>query len=214
MFKTIDLSSWARKDLFNLYKNYEDPFFNLTANVEVTHLFNHCKAQKESFFLSCLYASTCTINEIENLRMRIKNEQVILYDVVNCGSAVFHESEKTFTFCHFDYYENRAEFLRKGKESLDAHNKNPILDPLLNELNSIHHSVLPWVHFTQFKHARRAGNKESIPRVTFGKVKETLSGRFEIPVSIEVNHALADGYHVGVFFERLKEVFREVVELP
>lgn len=207
MYQKIDLASWSRKDLFHLFKNYEDPFFNLTANVEVTALFNHCKSKKESFFLSCLYASTRAINEIENLRMRILEEEVVVYEVINCGSTVFHESEKTFSFCYFDYDEDRAEFLRKGKESLEAHNQNPSLDPRLNELNSIHHSVLPWIHFTQFKHARRAGNKESIPRVTFGKAKKSLSGNVEIPVSIEVNHALADGYHVGLFFERLEKLF-------
>ena len=34
----FDVENWNRKNQFNFFKEYEDPFFNLTANVDVTNL--------------------------------------------------------------------------------------------------------------------------------------------------------------------------------
>ena len=64
----------------------------------------------------------------------------------------------------------------------------------------IWYSVLPWTSFTSFAHARRCPSRESVPRIVFGKRYEE-QGRLHMPVSVEVHHALADGLHVGRFFE-------------
>ena len=208
-FKKIDIDNWSRKNIFHLFKEYEDPFFNITANIDATELFLHCKKTKESFFLSTLFASNKTVNSIDNFKMRIKDDEVILYDTIHCGSTVLHD-DQSFTFCYFEFFEDRIEFLQKGKKTLEKHLANPFLDPGLNQLDMIHHSTLPWIHFTQFKHARRGkGQQDSIPKITFGQAKETSSGRYELPISVAVNHALADGFHVGQFFDKIQNEFTQ-----
>ena len=42
-----------------------------------------------------------------------------------------------------------------------------------------------------------------MPRLAFGGVKEK-KGKILMPVSINVNHALVDGYHVGQFFKKFQ----------
>ena len=210
MYKKIDINTWSRKDQFLLFKEYEDPFFNITANIDATSLYLHCKKNKESFFLSKLFCSMKTVNGIDNFKMRIKEDQLIIYDINHCGCTVIHEN-KSFTFCYFEYFENREEFLKKGKATLTAHLENPSFDPKHEELNLIHHSTLPWIHFTQFKHARKGnGYSDSIPKITFGQAKQNAEGRYIIPISVAVNHALADGYHVGLFFQKIQDAFDEL----
>lgn len=202
MDKILDLENWDRKATYDLFKDFDDPFFNITANVDVTELYLHCKKSDDSFFLSTLFCSTKVCNEIENFKLRKQDGNVIILEKNHCGSAVFHKENNTFSYCYFTFYENRQEFLSKGKITLEEHLKNPYFDARHDEFDLIYHSVIPWVHFTQFKHARQQRKDDSIPRITFGGVKETSPGKFEMPVSVEVNHALCDGFHVGLWFEK------------
>ena len=38
MADKVDISSWNRKQHFDLYKDYSDPFFNMTANLNCSIL--------------------------------------------------------------------------------------------------------------------------------------------------------------------------------
>ena len=60
-------------------------------------------------------------------------------------------------------------------------------------------SVIPWISFTSFEHAMRSP-PDSVPRFVFGRHREVGSRRC-MPVSIALHHALADGFHAGLFFE-------------
>lgn len=40
--------------------------------------------------------------------------------------------------------------------------------------------------------------------ITFGKY-EKIDGCFVLPLTIQISHAIADGYHVALFFEKLQE---------
>ncbi|MBL7774454.1 MAG: chloramphenicol acetyltransferase, partial [Saprospiraceae bacterium] len=51
MFTPVDIARWPRKATFEFFKNYDDPFFNITAPVDVTQLRRRSKAAGESFFL-------------------------------------------------------------------------------------------------------------------------------------------------------------------
>ncbi|HET6645746.1 MAG TPA: CatA-like O-acetyltransferase, partial [Pyrinomonadaceae bacterium] len=69
----------------------------------------------------------------------------------------------------------------------------------------IHFSVLPWLSFTSFAHARNKGRAESVPKIAFGKFTRE-DDRMLLPISVEVHHALMDGLHVGKFITRFEEL--------
>src|SRR5216684_2776419 len=52
-------------------------------------------------------------------------------------------------------------------------------------------TVLPWVSFTSFSHARNWGREDSVPRIAFGKFTKE-NDRTLLPISVEVHHALMD----------------------
>ena len=73
----------------------------------------------------------------------------------------------------------------------------------------IYHSVIPWISFTSFSNARKKGQGDDIPRIVFGKYFEKEK-ELHLPVSVEVHHALMDGYHVGQYFTQLQKEFDEI----
>ena len=63
-------------------------------------------------------------------------------------------------------------------------------------------SSLPWLHYSQLQHPAESTD-DSNPRISWGKYV-TVNGRTTLPVSLFVNHALADGLHVSRFFANLE----------
>ncbi len=201
--KEFDINSWSRKELFHFFKNYDDPFFGLTANVDVSTFYKFCKHHTYSFNLSVLYAATKAINLIPELKLRIRNGKVYDFDVIFPGTTIFR-TDNTFSFCFFDMEDSLLSFLEKAKQILKLHLESKQIDPKAESLNVIHGSSIPWLSFTQVKHAKRFGSEDSVPKITFGKYFIS-NEKLLMPVSIEINHALADGYHAGLFFEKFQD---------
>ena len=203
MYHEINIENWKRKAAYAFFKDFDDPFFNITANLDVTNLYQFSKKYNLSFFLSNLHCALETVNEIPEFKRRMLDGKVVDYEEVNVGSTILHDDE-TFSFCYFSRYADIFKFNKIGKVNIEKQNQSKEFDPQLNELNSIHCSIIPWIAFTSFKHAKNFGNKDSIPKLTFGKIFDE-NDRKKMPLSVAVNHALVDGLHVGKYFEKLQE---------
>tara|TARA_B110000967_G_scaffold21319_1_gene19830 strand:- start:728 stop:997 length:270 start_codon:yes stop_codon:yes gene_type:complete len=80
-------------------------------------------------------------------------------------------------------------------------NSNDLFAPV-NTKDCIYCSALPWVPFSAHKEPV-SGLTESVPMVAYGKFVEKGS-KLMMPVSVKVNHALVDGYHIGEFFKKFQ----------
>lgn len=208
--RRLDLGTWNRRDHFAFYRGYDNPYFNVCAPVDVTRLLERCRSQGgPSFFLASLWASLAAVNEIEELRYRIRGDDVVVHDRVHGGSTVL-VPDGTFRFAYFDhdpdfwaFAEGAADVLEGVRAEMGPLEARPERDDL------IHASIIPWVAFTSFSHARRWGTDDSVPKVVFGRHHRDGDAD-RMPVSIEVHHALVDGLHVGRFFERFQYHLDEV----
>ncbi|MDD3722034.1 MAG: CatA-like O-acetyltransferase [Lutibacter sp.] len=207
--KEFDVENWNRKAQYNFFKTYEDPFFNITANLEVTNLYKYCKQHHLSFSLACLYVALKCANEIIEFKLRFKNDKVYLFDTVNIGSTILHD-DLTFSFCDFEFQPTISAFDVNGKKILENHKKGIAFDTRETELGIIHCSTIPWVSFTGFKHARRGNESlQGIPKLVFGKLFNDNKIK-KIPFSVEVHHALVDGYHVGLLYEKMQQFMNQL----
>ena len=66
-------------------------------------------------------------------------------------------------------------------------------------------SCVPWAAFTAFG-SRTVNSTELMyfPIITMGKYEKS-GDRILMPVNLMIAHAVADGYHAGMFFQRLQE---------
>ncbi len=202
----LDTETWSRRHLFQLFKGYDDPFFNICADVDVTPLLDFARAHDFSAFISYHFLSTKTANEVEPFRYRLRGERVLVHERVDAGAIVLLPDE-SFTFVYFDYTEDFRAFHAGATALIEAARREPPpLDAREDRDDLIYHSVIPWVSFKSISHAHDSRRRTGIPKVTFGKYREE-GGRLLMPVSVEVHHALMDGLHVGRFFERLQSHF-------
>jgi chloramphenicol O-acetyltransferase type A len=205
----FDVENWNRKQQFEFFKNYEDPFFNITANLEVTNLYNFCKKNQLSFSLACIFVAIKCINEVPEFKLRIKNKKVVQFDVVTIGSTVLNE-DNTFSFCDFPYKKSIFEFVAEGKNIIEDHKKGVKFDPKEEELGIVHCSTMPWVSFTGMKHARKGDEaSKGIPKIVFGGLFNEGNVK-KIPFSVEVHHALLDGFHVSMLFRNMQQFINEL----
>ncbi len=210
--RRLDLSRWRRREHYLFFKDFEQPFFNICTEVDTTALLGFSRARDRSFFLAVLYLSLRAANGVRELRLRIRGDEVVEHAVVHGGSTVFREDE-TFAFGYFDYVSTFDEFERAGKEVLEVVRRSRgSLDDQPHRDDLIFYSVLPWVAFTSFAHARRCPASDSNPRIVLGKRHESGEGEWRLPISIEVHHALVDGLHVGRFLESFQALLHEPEE--
>ncbi|HEX2607191.1 MAG TPA: chloramphenicol acetyltransferase [Flavisolibacter sp.] len=201
--KKLFLDTWHRRDHFNLFRQFEEPFFGVCIRVDCTQAYAFSKASGHSFFLSYLYASLKAANHTEPFRYRISGDEVIIHDKVH-ASPTINRPDGSFGFAYMDYEEDPAVFFRKAAAEVDRVRNSVGLVPALSGENVIHYSSLPWLDFTSLSHARAFSFKDCIPKISFGKMTENGSKK-EMPVSIHVHHALMDGFHVGQYVDRFQE---------
>lgn len=209
MHTPFDIEHWNRKHTYHFFKTYDDPFFNICTHVDAANLHALCKKNGFSFHLSLLFFILKTVNETIEFRLRLLDGNVVLFDTIHCGSTVLHE-DNTFTFCYFPFTATVKEFNDEGKKILNDHLQKKELHPRSHDLDLIYSSSIPWTSFTSITHARNLKTGESIPKFAFGKYFQQ-DGKLLLPVSIEVNHALMDGYHVGKFLADLQHSFDQAM---
>lgn len=207
--RTIDLSTWKRRQHFELYRGSPNPFWSVTADVDVDRLVGRCRAPRgPSFPFSCLWLALKAVHECEEMRLRIRGDEVVLHERIHVTSTVLRPDD-TFVFGYFDYVDDYRTFEREGREQVRRLRRaDGDLLPRWDRDDLIYNSILPWLSFSAFSHARTAREEEdSIPRLVFGKHRP-VEGRRRMPLSVQVHHGLVDGLHVGRFVERFEELLQ------
>ena len=55
MKQTIDITHWNRREHFEFFSQFDDPFFGITTLVDFTKAYEHIKAHRRPFFLSSVH---------------------------------------------------------------------------------------------------------------------------------------------------------------
>lgn len=209
MAEYLDVTNWARRDLFEFFRDYDNPYFNICTRLDVTQLLAVLRTrQGVSVSLAFHYFALRVANEVEPFRYRLRDGKVLIHDTIHGGTIVLLPNE-SFTFAYFDYVEDFESFIALAQRAInDVSTGDKPFSPDAND-DRIHFTVLPWVSFTSFAHARNFKKADSIPKIAFGKFFKE-NGRILLPFSVEVHHALMDGLHVGRFLSR----FEEMLERP
>ncbi|WP_428740593.1 CatA-like O-acetyltransferase [Tenacibaculum sp.] len=201
--KYLDIENWNRKQLFEHFRTLADPTFGLVADVDVTNIYESVNEKKHSFFVRYLHACMKAINAVENLKYRIEGNQIAIYETIN-ASATIARPDNTFGFSYIVYSENFEEFNFNFQKEKERILNSKELFPLEYSLGCIHCSAIPWVSFSGHKEPFSGNKNDSVPQLAFGKIKHE-NNKMLMPVAINVNHALVDGYHVGQFFEKFQQ---------
>ncbi|MBX0291270.1 chloramphenicol acetyltransferase [Hymenobacter sp. HSC-4F20] len=199
MKQLVDLSTWNRREHFTFFSAFEEPFFGLVAEVDASRAYTRAKVLGVSFFQLYLHCALTAVNGVEALRYRIEDGQVYCYDQIH-ASATLTRPDTTFSFSFVPYAASLAEFGVGLAAEMEAVRQSSglRLSPATARPDVIHFSAIPWVAFTGLTHARAFRHPDSIPKISVGKARRQGEALL-LPVSVNVHHGLADGYHVGLF---------------
>jgi chloramphenicol O-acetyltransferase type A len=199
----LNLDTWERKEHFNFFRTFEEPYYGVTVNVDCTTAYNFTKANGHSFFLYYMHKSLAAAQAIEQFKYRIEGDEVFVHDQIDAGSTI-GRSNGTFGFGYIKYHSSFVEFeVEAKKEIADVQSRTDLVRTDVD--NIIRFSALPWINFTSISHARAFSFPDSCPKISFGKMTD-VDGKKSIPVSIHVHHALVDGLHVGQFIDRFQQL--------
>lgn len=200
--KVIDINTWNRKLHYKHFIALKDPYFSVVIPFDVTRAYAFSKANNISFFGKYLHDCMKGINDVENFKYRIENDKVVVHNVIH-ASATIERTDNTFGFSFIEFNEDWNVFIKNIEAEKERINNTLELYPPKNGSNCIHCSALPWLQFSGHKEPV-SGVLDSVPKIAFSKVDKTKR-KLIMNVSISVNHALVDGYHVGLFVEKFQE---------
>ncbi len=200
--KYLDIEKWNRKQHFKHFRTLTDPSFGMIAEVDVTICYETAKQRGQSFFVRYLNACMKAINAVENFKYRIEEDKIAIYEVIN-ASATIARPDHTFGFSYIEFSDDFEIFNANFQKEKERILNSTDLFPEKYSLGCIHCSAVPWVSFTGHKEPNSGNKNDSVPQVAFGKIKLENKNK-KMPVAVNVNHALVDGYHVGQFFDKFQ----------
>lgn len=203
--KYIDLETYPRRSHYEFFRNLAYPYVGFTANVDVTRPLARAKALGGSGFLACLWAIARAANAVPELRQRVVEERIVEFDYCDTAHTVAM-ADGTFCNCHTDTRLDFEAFLREGKFAQEEAKKHHgFVSTTQDETPLIFVSCVPWVAFTQVIQPTPIPADYN-PRIVLGKYDRKADGRVEMPLSIQANHALVDGRHLGEFYRHFDEI--------
>jgi len=207
MEKNINLDNWKRKEHFNFFSKYDEPFWGVVTEIDCTKAYENTKKHNQSFFLYYLHQSIIAINQIEEFCFRIKDGKVVCFDIINVATTI-GRSDESFGYSFMEYKDDFEAFTNLAKKEISRIKNNSGL--CLNEdserVDVVHYSTLPWTKFTGLTHARNFKKVDSIPKIVFGKYYNTSDGKKIMNVSLNAHHGLADGIHAAKFFDLFQKL--------
>jgi len=201
----IDLNTWKRKEHFQFFYRMDYPQFNICMNLDVTHFLNYVKEKNLSFYYAMIYAVTTVVNDSEDFKYRIRDGKVVLHDTIHPSFTDMDtdKQDDLFKLVTIDMQDDLFGFVKSAKEA----NKNQKdyfgLDKLIGRDDLIYITCVPWISFTHISHTISLQKNDSVPRISWGKYFSE-NNKVILPFSVQVNHALMDGIHIGKFIEKLQ----------
>ena len=206
-YRIVDMETYARRGVFRHFTADCKCSVSMTARVDVTALRAFSKRTDTRFYLNYLYVLCRALNAREEYRLTWdwQNERLLCWEKINPTQYVFHEDTKTFTVVYTEYDPDYSTFYARASAELEAakQTREYGLDEASHP-NWFDASCVPWVSYDALHVELPEGYIYLNPIVNWGAYREE-NGRLMMPVTVRLNHASADGYHVAAVFALIAE---------
>jgi len=204
-YTKVDLDEWNRGELFKCYIDHMRIVMSLTVDIDVTGLLKFSRDNHLKFYPAMIW----TVSKIVNAHDEFKygwddSGDLIKWEFISPSYADFHKEDENFTKLVTAYSDDlfafHSRFMRDREIYKDhrgfVENQPP---------NFFDVSCLPWVTYRHFDVHVFDEGKFLAPVITWGKY-ERNGGRYLMPVTMNIHHAVADGFHLSRFFVEVQEL--------
>lgn len=204
-YTRIDCNTWSRGKLFRFYIDKMRMVMSMTVDVDVTRLKDYAKKNAIAFYPLMLWTVSKVINSHEEFKYGWDAEgNLIRWDFVSPSYTDFHPEDESFTKMVTEYAEDLFTFCDRVKADRERH-KNDRGISEEQKPNFFDVSCLPWVKYKHFDIRVFDEGRFLAPVVTWGRY-ERENGRLMMPLTMNIHHAVADGFHLSRFFHEVQEV--------
>ena len=199
-----EITDFKRLELFNYYNEKDNTFLYVTTRINITNLYNLGK-KNDSCYGTLGYFIALAMNEIEEFKYRYEDKKIYLYEKI-MPSYTQMLNDKTIGFFACPLSESYEKFIEKFKR---------INKDFVNSKNSFQNngqdvvwlSCAPWFNFTGI--ITPYDKSTVIPQVTWDKFTFENNECY-INMCIMVHHGFVDGYHIGLFIEKLNDIISNI----
>ena len=210
--REIDLESWKRKDIFNLYYQFDIPQISLCTPLEVSKVYEFAKSKGLSFYFCLCHVFYTAFLKFEEFMIRSINGKIVVEDGEFADMCVMKPGEEIFKIVVSRYNPDIEKFCNETKKKLQS--QTTFTEPLPpNARRSqviAYMSCTPWFEFTHITHPKDVQRNSFIPQVSFDKMKINEKGERWVNVSLQVNHAAIDGFLIGKLLDEVKTIINHL----
>mgnify|MGYP003618696566 CR=1 FL=1 len=206
-FHLIDIEQWERKPYFQHYSHSVKCTYSITANIEITELLHEIRRKNLKLYPVLLYILTTVVNKHQEFRTCFdQNGKLGYWDTMNPSYTIFHKENESFSSIWTTYHKDFSSFYANYLDDIKHYGDIMEFQSKPNTPNNTFPvSSIPWVSFTGFNLNIYNDAEFLLPIFTLGKYFEQ-NGKVLIPLSIQVHHAVCDGYHVSRYINEVQEL--------
>lgn len=208
--KFIDIESWKRKEHFNFFHRMDYPQYNICMDLEISNFLTFTKDKNLPFYYAMIYAVTKVLNTLDDFKIRIRDDKIVMHDKIHPSFTDMSNdpNDDLFKFVTIDMEDDISTFVKRAKETNQTQKEYFPMD-VEGRDDLIYITCIPWISFTHISHTISLNRNDSVPRISWGKYYKKENKTW-LPFSVQVNHALLDGFHVGQYTEKLQKYLDEV----
>lgn len=206
-YKVIDKENYYRNGVFRHFSEDCKCSVSVTSKIDVTELKEYSKETCTKFYINFLYILAKVLNSRDDYKMGYlwQTDTLICYDKINPTQYIFHDDTETCTPVYTEYFEDYKTFYENCAADIEkARQTREYGLDMINHPNWFDASYISWLSYDSLNIELPDGHLFFAPIINWGRYRED-GGQFLMPVTVRLNHAIADGYLVAKVFKLLED---------
>lgn len=210
-YKTLNLDNYYRQGVYRHFTEDCKCSTSITSRIDVTDLYEYSRQTNTRFYINFLYLLSKVLNSRDDYKMVYmwQTNVIRVYDKINPIQYVFHEDTETCSPVYSEYFENYKKFYENALSDIEkAKQKREYGLDYDGHPNWFDASYISWLSYDSLHVELPDGFLHFMPIINWGKFKDE-NGRKMMPLTVRLNHAVADGYLVARVFNLLEKEIAE-----
>ena len=210
-YTKVDIDKWSRGSLFQFYIEKMRIVMSLTVDINVAPLITYTKKNDLKFYPAMIWVVSKVINSHDEFKYSWDTDgNLIRWDSISPSYTVFNRDDECFSKFVTEYMDDIFEFYQRTVDDQRKYQEERAI--IGNQpQNFFDVSCLPWVKYKHFDVHVFDEGKFLAPVLTWGKY-EAQNGNALMPLTMNIHHAVADGFHLSRFFNEVQELIDSYVE--
>lgn len=216
-FNKIDFDNWNRGEHFKHFINDVRCVVCVTGEIDVTRLVHSIKKNEYRFYPVFIYIVSKIVNSRNEFKMGYDDEGTPgFWKSVSPSYTIFNEETQTFMPICTEWNENFTEFYHDVILMMELNKDNHGFNSQNTPKNTFDISCIPWMNYKSFSMNIDGGGSYLAPIITWGKYEwkfDKTEEKLTMPLTIQIHHASADGFHIARFFQEIQELSDNIADI-